>query len=141
MKKIVVTVLVLLLIAGVGLGAFFYYGSFSEGTRAGTVVKVSKRGTFFKTYEGQLNMESFGAVSQSKQLNEIFEFSIPKDNDSIFSLLQEVALSGERVNVRYQEKYITVPWRGDTKYFVNGVDRLDKRQPAESKKKKDRLFD
>lgn len=139
MKKFVVTVLVLLLIAGIGLGAFFYFGSYSEGTRAGTVVKVSKRGTFFKTYEGQLNMESFGAVSSSKQLNEIFEFSIPKDNDSIFKLLQEVALSGERVNVRYHEKYISVPWRGDTKYFVDGIDRLDTK--SESKKAKDRLFE
>lgn len=146
MKKTFIIILVLVVIVLVSIGAFFYYGSFSEGTRAGTVVKVSKRGTVFKTYEGQLNMESFGAVDNKKQLNEIFEFSIDKDKDSIFTLLQEVALTGERVNLRYKEKFLTVPWRGDTKYFVNGVDRLNngKSNEAPEKKKEEkeiRLFD
>ncbi|MEX0810594.1 MAG: hypothetical protein WD048_00170 [Chitinophagales bacterium] len=140
MKKTGLIFLIVIIVAAIAVGAFYYFGSYSEGTRAGTVVKVSKRGTLFKTYEGQLNMESFGAVDNKKQLNEIFEFSIDRNNDSIYNLLQEVALSGERVNLRYKEMFLAVPWRGDTKYFVNGVDRLDRSEKSKDKVK-ERLFD
>lgn len=139
MKKSFVLILFLLLVIGIGLGLFFYFGSYSEGTRAGTVVKVSKRGVMFKTYEGQLNMESFGAVNNKTQLNEIFEFSINQNNDSIYNLLQKVALTGERVNLRYKEMFLAAPWRGDTKYFVYGVDRLENKK--EDKTGKEKLFE
>lgn len=144
MKKTLIILLAIILIGGIAVGSFYYFGSYSEGTRAGTIVKVSKRGTFFKTSEGQLNMESFGAVSSAKQLNEIFEFSIDRNNDSIYNLLEEVSLSGERVNVRYKEMFVKVPWRGDTKYFVSGVDRLAKNKgevKMKEEEKKERLFD
>ena len=143
MKKTFYILLFLVLAAAISVGLFYYFGSYSEGTRAGTVVKVSKRGVLFKTYEGQLNMESFGAIDNKKQLNEIFEFSIAKDRDSIFNLLQDVALTGERVNLRYKEMFIGVPWRGDTKYFVTGVDRLkNQEKPAKKKKEEEaRLVD
>ena len=43
------------------------------------------------------------------------------DENKIFSF--SAALSGDRVNLKYIERYIKVSWRGETKYFAVGVER------------------
>jgi hypothetical protein len=113
----------ILLIVLVATGLFLVYGTFSEGVRAGTVIKVSKRGTLFKTYEGQMNMETFGAIKNSGNLlNEAFLFSVR--DEAVIKELEAVSLSGERVNLRYEEKYLALPFFGETKYFVTDVERV-----------------
>jgi len=122
---------------GIGVMLFFYYATYSEGVRAGVVLKVSKKGALIKTYEGQLDLLSFGAVKSTNQLSQTFDFSVYKDDYSVLQKLEEVALSGERVNIRYEEKYVVLPWRGDTKYFVTSVDRLE--NPARKDPNTDRF--
>lgn len=117
--------ILILVVLGIGAMLFIYYGTYSEGVRAGVVLKVSKKGALFKTYEGQLDLLSFGAVKSTNQLSQTFEFSIYKDDFRTIQKLEEVALSGSRVNIRYEEKYAVLPWRGDTKYFVTGVDEIE----------------
>ncbi|MBL7962690.1 MAG: 6-phosphogluconate dehydrogenase [Flavobacteriales bacterium] len=103
---------------------FIYYASYSTGVRAGVVVKVSRAGVVFKTWEGQLNLQSFGAVqSTPNQLNEIFNFSVERGDKQVIEELQEASLSGERVNLHYVERYARLPWRGSTSYFVTAVER------------------
>lgn len=115
----------ILLLLLIGLGLFVSYVPYSEGVRAGTVIKVSKRGVIFKTYEGQLDLETFGAAKDKQNLfNQAFMFSV-RDAE-VVKQLEAVSLSGERVNLRYQEKYIPLPFFGETKYFVVGVERTDK---------------
>lgn len=117
MKKVIAIFVVILL----GVMAFFYFGVYSEGTRSGIIIKVSKRGTIFKTYEGQLNMQTFGAVKGSSQLNEAFEFSIPKDQ----VLVDKIdAAIGKSVKLHYQEKYFLFPWLGETKYLATDVEEI-----------------
>ena len=101
------------------LMAFFYFGTYSEGTRAGTIIKVSKRGTIFKTHEGQLNVNAFGAVKGKGGLNESFEFSIPNDPELLESIN---GLIGQPVRLSYKEKYFLFPWLGETKYLVTDVE-------------------
>ena len=58
---------------------FVWIGSslaYSDGYRSGRVIKVSKRGAVFKTIEGQLNNDSFGAIKGQNQFNQIFLFSV-----------------------------------------------------------------
>jgi hypothetical protein len=126
MKKFLSLSLLAVLILGVLTVLFLYYVSYSEGVRAGTVIKLSKKGVVFKTWEGQLDLKSFGAVKSSNQLSEVFEFSVEKGNDSLYMALEEVSLSGERINLYYVERYAVLPWRGSTKYFVTKVDRSGK---------------
>jgi hypothetical protein len=113
-------IIVLLLFLAVML--FFYYGTFSSGVRAGIVMKVSKRGTVIKTYEGQMNLETFGAVESENIVSETFNFSVEKGNDELIKQLEEAARSGKRINLRYIERYVVLPWRGETKYFAIGVE-------------------
>lgn len=123
MRKTITISLSILLLAGLGYISFIYFGVYSEGVRAGTVIKLSKKGVMFKTWEGQLNIRSFGAISSNNQLSEVFEFSIQADETQTIKLLQEVSLSGERINLHYIERYRILPWRGSTKYFVTKVER------------------
>jgi len=125
-KKIIIVVLVLF----IGALAFFYFGKFSEGYRSGKVMKVSKRGVIFKTWEGQMDLQTFGAVRDNKNMvTETFKFSI-ENNPGLIKQLEDAALAGERVNLHYYERYIKVPWRGDTKVFVFGIERPEQSKEA-----------
>ncbi len=135
--KTIKKVLLIILLVGLAVLAFLYFGKYSEGTRAGIIMKVSKKGAIFKTWEGQMNLETFGAINKSSNLvNETFTFSVDKDHPELIKELDDAALSGQRVNLHYYERYIKVPWRGDTKYFATGIERLNSAQPAADKEKK-----
>ena len=117
----------IVLIAVIGLIAifsFYYWGTYSEGIRSGMVVKISKKGWLFKTYEGQLNLQTFGANKSPNIVSESFEFSVDGDKQAVIKVLEEASLSGERVSLKYTERLAKFFWRGDTKYFVTEVERL-----------------
>jgi hypothetical protein len=116
---------VLILIAiGIGFSALLYFGIYDEGVRAGIVVRISKKGVLFKTYEGQLNLESFGALKGSASpFLQTFDFSVENNRPDLVKELEAVSLSGERVNLHYIKRYAKYPWRGETKYFITSVER------------------
>ena len=122
-KRFFKRLLILLLIVGIGLMFFFYYATISKGVKAGVVIEISERGAVFKTYEGQLDVMSFGAVKSQNRLSQTFEFSVEKNNDAIFKQLEDASLTGDYVGLRYEKKYVVLPWRGETKYFVVGVEK------------------
>ena len=116
-------ILIIIVIIALGIGAFMYFGTYSEGHRAGIIMKVSSKGTIFKTWEGQMNLETFGAMKTDNIISETFSFSIEDGNQDLIDELNAAALSGNRVNLHYIERYISVSWRGETKYFAIGVER------------------
>jgi hypothetical protein len=119
--------LIILVILIAGIFTLTYFGIYDEGVRAGNVVRISKKGVIFKTYEGQLNLQSFGAMKGASPFVETFDFSVEKNKPEIISELEAVALSGERVNLHYIKRYTKFPWRGETKYFITGVEREGER--------------
>ena len=121
--KIVRTILILLLLAGAGVLAYYYWGTYSEGVRSGVVVKISRKGVVFKTWEGQLNLMTFGAVRSQNMISESFDFSVAGNNEDVVRELESASLSGERVSLFYEERFATFPWRGDTRYFVIRVEK------------------
>ncbi len=87
--------------------------SYSEGSRAGYVQKISRKGWLCKTWEGTLYTDiAKGFRSDS------FSFSVR--GDSIAQVLSD--LSGKRVTVTY-EQHVGVPTTcfGETEYFVVAV--------------------
>jgi hypothetical protein len=103
---------------------FSYFAVYERGVMAGKVLRVSERGVIFKTYEGKLNLETFGALKGTSPIAESFDFSVEKSQDDVIKELQDVALSGERVNLYFVKRYMSFPWRGETKYFVEKVERI-----------------
>jgi hypothetical protein len=120
MKKLLIT----LLLVTIAIFSFLYWGTYENGVMAGKVVRISEKGMIFKTYEGKLNLETFGALKGANPIAETFDFSVEKSEDEVLKKLQEVALSGERVNLYFKKRYMSFPWRGDTNYFVTKVERL-----------------
>ncbi|MCU0370409.1 MAG: hypothetical protein MUC31_03250, partial [Bacteroidales bacterium] len=93
--------LIIILVLVIGIFAFTYFAVYDQGVRAGNVVRVSKKGIVFKTYEGQLNLQSFGALKGASPFAETFDFSVEKSRPEVVRELEAVALSGERVNLHY----------------------------------------
>jgi hypothetical protein len=121
--KILKRFFLVVVVLGLGLMAFLYWGVYERGVMAGKVLRITEKGVVFKTYEGKLNLESFGALKGTSPIAETFDFSVEAKQKEVISDLQEVALSGERVNLHFVKRYITFPWRGDTKYFIEKVER------------------
>jgi hypothetical protein len=125
-RKILIRILIVGLMITIGVFSFMYWAVYERGVMAGKVLRVSEKGVIFKTFEGKLNLETFGALKGTSPIAESFDFSVEKDQDEIIKELQEVALSGERVNLYFIKRYAVFSWRGETKYFVNKVERIGK---------------
>ena len=112
MKKFLTYAGVSILIVTVVYILFIYFVTFSEGYRAGELIKISKRGLLFKTWEGRLSQ----GVSEEQQFN----FSVQKNDKEVLEQLKE--FQGKKVRVTYIERFGTFFWLGDTKYYVKKVE-------------------
>lgn len=121
LRIIVITLMVILVIGF----SFLYWGTYEDGVMAGKILRVSEKGMMFKTYEGKINLETFGALRGASPIAESFDFSIESSDHKLIDELQRVALTGERVNLYFVKRYVAFPWRGDTKYFATRVERLE----------------
>ncbi len=123
-RKVVRIVIISALIIGAIAFAMAYWGVYDDGVRAGTILRISKRGVLFKTYEGQIDIGTFGGLKNVNPIAQTFDFSV--EDEQVVKDLQTVALTGERVNLHYIKRYVGFPWRGDTRYFAIKVERITK---------------
>jgi hypothetical protein len=91
--------------------------NFSEGDRVGQVVKLSKKGFIFKTYEGELATIAKG--TQATLMSNSFAFSIT--DESLVKKVQEAINSNKTVALHYEEQYFSFWWEGDTRYHITSV--------------------
>jgi hypothetical protein len=91
--------------------AFIYFVPYSEGTRAGELIKFSSRGIIVKTYEGEISQGVSGA--------QIFSFSVLDQEKEVIEKLKEY--QGKYVKLGYVERFGTFSFWGDTNYFINDV--------------------
>lgn len=107
-----------LLILVIGIFIYWkYFYTYSEGYRAGLLQKFSHKGTFFKTYEGEMILSSVSSTSNVAIASEKFLFSVTEKNLAT----QFDTLQGQNVIVHYVEKNGVVFWRGDTRYLVDSI--------------------
>jgi len=93
--------------------------TYSEGNRAGRLIKFSKKGFIFKTYEGELNLGGVSnATNGNIMMNYMWDFSVV--NNKVADSLSR--LEGKDIRVHYKEKLTKLPWRGDTKFVVDNVE-------------------
>ena len=125
MKKFLTIVIVL----GLGILAFLYWGTYENGVMAGKVLSVTERGFLFKTHEGKMSVESFGSLKGVSPIAETRDFSVESSEEEVLKALQEVSLSGESVNLKFKRRFMRFFWRGDTKYFIVEVERAASSMP------------
>ena len=107
--------IIVFLLAAYGYWKYFY--TYSEGYRAGLLQKFSRKGTIFKTYEGELILSSVTGGNNVVIASEKFFFSVK--NDSLAAQLD--TMQGNMVSVHYKQKNAPLFWRGDSPYLVDGV--------------------
>ena len=111
MKKVLIIILGSLLALYLLYFAFVYFVPYSEGTRAGELIKFSHKGVLVKTWEGEISQGISGA--------QIFSFSVLDQEKDVIEKLKEY--QGSYVKVSYVERFTTFFFWGDTKYFINDV--------------------
>lgn len=116
-KKILRWILTLLIIFICTFIYWKYFYTYSEGYRAGLLQKFSNKGTFFKTYEGEMILSSVSSTANVTLASDKFFFSVPRKDLSI----QFDTLQGRNVIVHYKEKNGPVFWRGDSRYLVDSI--------------------
>ncbi len=112
MKKVLFIILGSLLAIYLLYFAFVYYVPYSEGTRAGELIKFSHRGVLIKTWEGEISQGISGA--------QIFSFSVLDQDNEVIENLKEY--QGSYVKVSYIERFTTFAIWGETKYFITAVE-------------------
>jgi hypothetical protein len=123
-KKVMRIIIIVVLLGGLITFSFLYWGTYEDGVMAGKILRISQKGVMFKTYEGKINLETFGALKGTSPIAESCGFLVEKSDKDLINELQAVALSGERVNLYFVKRYALFPWRGDTKYFATRIERL-----------------
>lgn len=111
MKKILALILVVIFAISLIYYSVIYFIPYSEGVRSGELIKFSKKGFVYKTWEGEVSQGISGA--------QIFKFSVERDEEASIQKLNQ--LQGRYVKVTYIERFGSFFWLGDTKYFITAV--------------------
>ncbi len=113
MKKILWSIVAILMVSLVIFIYWRFYFVLAEGTQAGTLNIFQEKGVVFKTYEGKIILSGFKANVQSNE----FSFSVTKPE-----LAQQLLnVSGRELNVHYKQYFGTLPWRGMQNYIVDSI--------------------
>lgn len=112
MKKTLFIILGSLLAIYLCYVAILYYVPYSEGTRAGELIKFSYRGVVIKTWEGEISQGISGA--------QIFSFSVLDQDKEVIEKLKEY--QGSYIKVSYIERFGSFAIWGETKYFITEVE-------------------
>ncbi len=115
-RKVLIYSSIGLVLAGAGYMLWANW-TYSEGTRTGYLMKLSKKGYIFKTYEGQLNLGGL-QEDNSSVIGNVWDFSL--EHDALSHKLEE--LEGKKVMLRYKEINKAMPWQGDSNYFVFAIE-------------------
>lgn len=110
MRRITSFAVFILLSIVAGYAYWYYFRAYSDGTRVGLLQKISHKGDFFKTYEGELVQEGFGTGAGGRVSAQRFLFTA-KD-DAIAAKLDK--LQGQYIKVHYTQYRRSLPWRGES---------------------------
>lgn len=127
-RKFIRRFLLILLLAFIVFFYFRFYYVFGEGSKAGELNFIVKKGYVFKTYEGRVIQTGYKSrVPGSIQSNE-FEFSVVSEKVAN----QLMSNSGAFMELHYKEYLGALPWRGMSKYIVDSVISIQKQLPQPS---------
>jgi uncharacterized protein YxeA len=112
MKKTLYGILGVIVLLFFAWFAFIYFVPYSKGTRCGELIKFSRKGAIFKTWEGEISQGISGA--------QIFQFSVLDHKKDVVKKLQEN--EGNYVKLTYIERYSTFSFWGDSTYFITELE-------------------
>lgn len=88
-----------------------------KGQKTGVIVKFSKTGSFWATYEAELIRG--GMTGGSGAFGRPFDFTI--SSKKLSEQLKKSFESQKEVIISYHTEAWTAPWRGETRNFLDGI--------------------
>ncbi len=102
--------------------------NYSNGEKVGNLIEFTKKGVFYDSWEGRLNLTQTGMNTSG----EPFSFSFDNDRadqQELIETMKKAQVEGWKLKIRYHEVWGFINFfnnRGETDYFVDGVTVLDK---------------
>ena len=119
--KYVVIILALLMLAGCK-------ENYSNGEKVGNLIEFTRKGVFWDSWEGRLNLTQTGMNTSGDPFSFSFD-NDRNDQDSLFSIMKQAQVAGWKLKIRYHSVWGFRNFfgnRGETDYFVDDVTILDK---------------
>jgi hypothetical protein len=107
MKKVLFVFLLILLLPGLYI-YWYYFNTYSDGDREGVMMKISRKGDIFKTYEGEIMQPGFRTGGGSINSN---NFKFTASDETVSKKLSDA--TGKTVKVHYIQYRRSLPWRGE----------------------------
>lgn len=93
---------------------------YSDGHRSGVIYKFSKKGLFYKTWEGELSLGMTETDAAGAIIPRVFDFSVSRP--AIATKIEEAERSGKRITLHYQEFMGRGCYYGSTRYDILEVE-------------------
>ena len=117
LKKYAAWLVAFVVVTAVFLVYMKYYHTYSEGYKEGYLQKFSKKGNFFKTYEGELRLNDTAFQTTAMPSISSFTFSVTSQKLARqFDTIQQKFLI-----VHYRQKNGILSWRGESEFIVDSV--------------------
>lgn len=111
---------IILILSAIGIYIVFF-ATYSEGYRVGTVIKMTKRGVFFKTHEGQLHTGGLSSDT-GEGATSMWDFTVRRGDEEIRQQIESAVDKGYKVKLFYDEQFYQWAMFGETKYFISCVE-------------------
>lgn len=93
---------------------------YSDGDRTGVVVKISKKGLVWKTWEGQMNLGSMSTDGNGVAVPSTFLFSVR--DDAVVKQIKAAAKDGKRITLHYDQPLVQAFSAGESGYMITRTD-------------------
>ncbi len=117
-RKIIASIVSILLLTLVVFVYFKFFFVYSEGTNEGDINYFQREGFVFKTYEGKMIQTGYNShnTSATIQSNE-FKFSVVDEK-----VAQQIDSNSSRQIKLHWKRYLgTLPWRGNSQFVVDTI--------------------
>lgn len=112
MRRLIALIGLAVILTGCGV-------EYSDGSRVGTIYKFSRKGVFFKTWEGEMNVGGIAQNASGVVVPNTWEFSVM--DSQVVERINKAQLDGNRVQVKYKQYMAVWPSWGKTDYIVQDV--------------------
>ncbi len=97
-----------------------------KGQKSGIIVKVSKEGSFWGTYEGEMILG--GLENASGVSGRAFYFTLGQFKSELVKQAELAMQNNTHVIISYHCDAYTLPWSGETKCFVSNIKLLPEKK-------------
>jgi hypothetical protein len=101
-----------------------------SGEKSGVIVKVAKEGKYWGTYEGELIRG--GLEDASGVTGRSFFFTLGQFKSSLVDQALLAMQNNSHVLISYHCEQIVLPWRGESKCFVDKIRVVDPKKGSSS---------